>query len=331
MLDWLTNISVRTILIIVGSLLSVRVLTLRAAFLSRPVRRQMAEIAETFAVALVMVFLVVHRFVFQLFFIPSESMVPTLQVHDRIVVNRFLYRFRPPQRKDIIVFRAPKKASAEPKDFVKRLIGLPGETIAVVPDEVQIDGRPLFPIINRDEDGPEQPSLALRVDPTSRVEVDGGRLLVDGQCVLALSAAGKSAISGRDLFIDGVNVHRFSAGDSERPTLLPAMLRGAGKFTGEAFYQPDGTPFPVLQGAKLSVEPGYVEINGKRLTGEDYVAQTPRYRLPPTHLGEHDYFVLGDNRNLSLDSHRWGTLRASAIIGKAWAMFWPIPRAGLVN
>ena len=43
------------------------------------------------------------------------------------------------------------------------------------------------------------------------------------------------------------------------------------------------------------------------------------------------YFGMGDNRNVSLDSHRWGALKGSAIVGKAWALFWPPRRLGLVN
>ena len=72
-------------------------------------------------------------------------------------------------------------------------------------------------------------------------------------------------------------------------------------------------------------------INGRRLEGESYVAQTPRYRLAPVHLGKDEYFMMGDNRNVSADSHLWGALRGEAIIGKAWAMFWHLQRAGMVN
>src|SRR5436309_4141528 len=133
MLDWLSNLSVRWALILVGFFLATRVVALRARFVSPRWRRVAVEFSETLAMAMVMFFLVLHRFVFQLFFIPSESMVPTLQVHDRILVNRFIYHFHPPQRGDVVVFHAPRAASPEPKDFIKRLIGLPGETVAVKP------------------------------------------------------------------------------------------------------------------------------------------------------------------------------------------------------
>jgi signal peptidase I len=329
MLDWLSNLSIRWVLILVGLLLTTRVLALKVDFASLKLRRLAAEFAETFAVALVMVFLVLHRFVFQLFFIPSESMVPTLLVHDRVLVNRFIYRFHPPHRGDVVVFHAPKEASPEPKDFIKRLIGLPGETVAVVPDQVLIDGHPLFPIINQDEPG--QPNVALRVNPESRIETAGRRLLVDGQCLLALSPTGKAHLADRDLLIDGESVHTFGPEESTRAIALPDTFREAGLGTGMAFYQASGNPFFVVRGEKLEIRPGHVEINGKPLMEESYVRQTPRYRMPDRHLGPDEYFMMGDNRNLSLDSHRWGALKASAIVGKAWALFWPPRRFRLVN
>jgi signal peptidase I len=329
MMDWLANLSIRWVLILVGLFLSARVIALRLKFGSEHWRGLVAESAETFAVALVMVFLVLHRFVFQLFFIPSESMIPTLQVHDRILVNRFIYSFHPPRRGDVIVFHAPRAASAEPRDFIKRLIGLPGETVAVVPDTLLVDGKPLLPIVNRDE--PEQSAAALQISPESRIEVAGSRLMVDGECLMAVSPTGKAHVAGRDLFIDGEKIWSFGPDETSRPMALPDSLRQAGHGLGMAFYRPNGNPLYILQGRKLAIRPGYVEVNGRPLTGEEYARQTPRYRLQPVRLGKDEYFMMGDNRNQSLDSHRWGSLKGSAIVGKAWALFWPPRRLGLVN
>jgi signal peptidase I len=73
-------------------------------------------------------------FVVQSFFIPSGSMTPTLQVGDRILVNKLAYRLHGVGRGDIIVFRAPPKVATTcdttDQDLVKRVIGLPGETIS---------------------------------------------------------------------------------------------------------------------------------------------------------------------------------------------------------
>jgi signal peptidase I len=108
--------------------------------------------------------LLIKAFVVQAFYIPSASMEPTLQHGDRVLVNRNAYRFHPPRRGDIIVFSDPHPTTAPPhgpaavwdwvtqglgvqhdpnKDFIKRVIGLPGETVELQHGTVYIDGKPL--------------------------------------------------------------------------------------------------------------------------------------------------------------------------------------------
>lgn len=94
-------------------------------------------------VALALVFFIIRPFVIQAFWIPSPSMTNTLLEEDRVVVNRFAYRFRPPRRGEIIVFKAPPAASREPKEFIKRLMGLPGDRIAVRDRRLWVNGEPL--------------------------------------------------------------------------------------------------------------------------------------------------------------------------------------------
>jgi signal peptidase I len=80
-------------------------------------------------VALGIAFLI-KSFLFQAFYIPSESMTPTLQVGDRVLVNKLSYDLHDVNRGDIVVFEAPSSARTEGiKDLVKRTIGLPGDTI----------------------------------------------------------------------------------------------------------------------------------------------------------------------------------------------------------
>jgi len=84
---------------------------------------------------------VVKTFVFQAFYIPSESMVPTLEVGDRVLVNKLGDRLHDPNRFDIEVFLAPKGTeTAEIKDLVKRVVGLPNETIEGRDGRIYIDG-----------------------------------------------------------------------------------------------------------------------------------------------------------------------------------------------
>ena len=85
----------------------------------------------------------VRTFVAQMFFIPSGSMLPTLQIGERIVVDKLSYHLHGVHRGDIVVFRKPPLEQADYSDLVKRVIGLPGETISAVGGRVYIDGRPL--------------------------------------------------------------------------------------------------------------------------------------------------------------------------------------------
>ncbi|HTX57842.1 MAG TPA: signal peptidase I [Candidatus Acidoferrales bacterium] len=79
-------------------------------------------------------------FVARTYYIPSASMVPTLEVHDVLLVDKFEYRFHPPHEGDIVVFPPPIPT---PDDFIKRVIGLPGERLRITNGVVYIDGKAL--------------------------------------------------------------------------------------------------------------------------------------------------------------------------------------------
>ncbi len=91
---------------------------------AKSVVREYGE-AIVFAIVLALVF---RQFVVQAFKIPSSSMETTLLVGVHILVNKFLYYFTSPQHSDIIVFQYPWE---EDRDFIKRVIGLPGEHVLV--------------------------------------------------------------------------------------------------------------------------------------------------------------------------------------------------------
>lgn len=109
----------------------------------RSATRLVVEWAVILAVA-VLAAVLLRAFVVQPFKIPSGSMEPTLDVHDRILVNKLSYHFHSVHRGDIVVFKKPP-ADTTPgiTDLVKRVIGLPGETVSAHGGQVYVDGRPL--------------------------------------------------------------------------------------------------------------------------------------------------------------------------------------------
>ena len=127
------------ILILAAVLLVVRLLVSRVGRLPAPWRRSVLETLDASIFAAVLS-LAIITFVVQAFFIPSASMEPTLQVGDRILVSKFSYRLGSIRRGDIIVFRYPLGPA---RDFVKRVVALPGETVELREGLVLISGKAL--------------------------------------------------------------------------------------------------------------------------------------------------------------------------------------------
>jgi len=96
---------------------------------------------EVLLLALILAF-VMRTFVIENFWVPSRSMVPTIQVNDRVLVTKFSYLFSEPERGDIVVFEPPKAANAKEgeKYYIKRLIALPNETVEYRAGILYIDG-----------------------------------------------------------------------------------------------------------------------------------------------------------------------------------------------
>lgn len=88
--------------------------------------------------------LIVKTWLFQAFYIPSGSMEPTLAIGDRVLVNKISYDLDDVDRGDIIVFERPDSwGTGDIDDLIKRVIALPGETVAVRDGQVFVDGDPL--------------------------------------------------------------------------------------------------------------------------------------------------------------------------------------------
>jgi signal peptidase I len=160
------------------------------------------ELIETLALTLVIFLLI--RFAVQNFRIEGFSMEPNFHDGQFLIVDKLSYMLHPPERGDVIVFIPPNNTT---RDFIKRVIGLPGDQVEVVSGRVYVNGSPL------DE------------------------------------------------------------------------------------------PYPLAPAS---------------------------YSAPAVTVPAEDYFVLGDNRNNSSDSHSWGPVSVKSIIGKAWVSYWPPQVMGFV-
>jgi len=160
------------------------------------------EIVDT--VLLMLLIYVVTRTLVQTFRIEGVSMEPNLHDGQYLIINKLVYHLHPPTRGDVVVFHYPRNPS---RDFIKRIIGLPGEN-------VEVRGEHIF-------------------------------------------------------------------------------------------------------------------INDEELK-EPYALHQGNYAWGPQILGEDEYFVLGDNRDSSSDSHTWGPVPTDAIVGKAWISYWPPNHLGFV-
>jgi len=95
-------------------------------------------------VGALVVALIVKTWLFQAFYIPSGSMEPTLEVGDRVLVNKISYDIEDVDRGDIVVFERPASwGTSDIEDLIKRVVALPGETVSVVDGRLLIDGEPV--------------------------------------------------------------------------------------------------------------------------------------------------------------------------------------------
>ena len=205
-----------------------------------------------------------RSFLFEPFKIPSGSMIPTLQIGDLILVNKFTYGVRlpvlntkltngtPPARGDVMVFRYPPKPS---QDYIKRVIGIPGDEVAYLNKKLKINGQPVSKDIAPDYIDESTMGLTKQFTET-----------IDGQQHQLLNYNGPAGIDASQVIA-----------------------------------------FPNRDNCQYSVE-GVV------------------CKVPAGH-----YFMMGDNRDNSLDSRYWGFVPDKNIVGRAffvWMNFGDLKRIG---
>lgn len=135
----------------------------------------------------VMIALLVKTFVLQAFFIPSGSMLPTFEINDRVLVNKLSYHLHGVNRGDIVVFEHADSQLVESKDLIKRVIGIPGDSVVIDPAtaKVQVNGQPL-----------DEPYL-----PQGTTTVDNG----SGQHALHCTPATPCKVPPHSVFVMGDN------------------------------------------------------------------------------------------------------------------------------
>ncbi len=281
--DQLANIDPVFIVAVVVALTLIRA---ALAKIKDPWARTISETCDTVNFVLILAFLLIRPFVAQAFFIPSESMESTLLVKDRLIVDKFSYRLHEPKREDVVVFEAPLTASdgVPNVDFIKRLIGTPGDTIEVREARVLVDGEAIdFRTYNStDIHAYLRDKMGLYPDTTIK------------------------------LFPDHVLV------DNKRTVGLGDLAQALGH-----------------PGSRIQIIPGQVYRNGEPLaepfTNEDPDYNFPDNSQPPLKLGPDEFFMMGDNRNHSKDSHIWGPLKREKVVGHAVVLFWPPNRIGRIR
>lgn len=152
------------------------------------------EWSEAMIVAVILA-LIIRTFLFQAFKIPSGSMLDTLLVGDHLLVNKFIYgtkvpfvegnylKIRNPERGDVIVFEFPgdeDKPFLKKRDFIKRVIGLPGDLIEVKAKQVYVNGEPFTVTAERHKDQDTIPAVASPRDFAGPIKVPEDSYFVMG-------------------------------------------------------------------------------------------------------------------------------------------------------
>ena len=177
--DQIANISPLYVVLIVLALTLLRVALARAR---QPWARAVSETCDTINFVLILAFLLVRPFVAQAFHIPSASMRQTLLEGDRLIVDKFSYRLRPPGRFHVVVFNAPREATdenVEGIDFIKRLIGLPGDVVEVRAASLRFGDEP-FDAYQQGQNAHEWLRNYLNLDSEDRLKFFPDHVLVNG-------------------------------------------------------------------------------------------------------------------------------------------------------
>ncbi|HEX5322297.1 MAG TPA: signal peptidase I [Capsulimonadaceae bacterium] len=314
----LADIHVSSIVWFVAILTVVRLALVRS---EAPALRAVVEIVEAALIAAVLVFMVIQPFIAKAFYIPSPSMVPTLIEDDHILVNKLEYRLEPPHHEDIVVFAAPPHAletgnedpapDGQPTDYIKRLIGLPGDTIEVSEGYVQVGDRVYG-------HGDLESRFGLGDQGHEHLKLEQNDILVysNNQWI----TYDKEQLATRLVCSpNAIDIH-------------PGYVKRNGVKLVEPYIAEDPDyDLKIVDGQCVKWQPavdGTLVVNGEGVPDQvaTQLLNSPPGKVPPGHV-----IVMGDNRNDSNDSTAWGPLEESRLVGKAFFIFYPFPRVRVLH
>ncbi|MCW3060359.1 MAG: signal peptidase [Capsulimonas sp.] len=325
--ETLANLSIVWILVLIAGATVLRLVLVRSA---SALARSAAEFLESGVIAIALVFLILRPFIVQAYFIPSPSMEPTLLGEngsgDRILVNKLDYRLRSPQRDNVVVFippaaateGSPNEPSGAPINYIKRLIGLPGDVLQTTAGRVYINGMPYTHTNIRDkfalvglfgEEMKERVQLEPQYDTQASYHV---RFRPDAVLINGVPVP-KSRIGEIVTGFPGASVR-----------IEPGVTRRNGIRIDEPFTAEDPDyDLQISDGKSLKRDGQNCRLDGDEISPEKYdlLSASPAERIPSGH-----FFMMGDNRNDSKDSTEWGPLEANRVVGKAQFIFWPLRR-----
>ncbi len=330
--ETLANLNILWILAIIAALSLIR---LAFVYSKSDTARSVSEILESGMIAVALVFLIIRPFVLQAFFIPSPSMEPTLlgkdNSGDRILVNKFDYRLHGPHHDDVVVFLAPPAATVPdnlPPDseFIKRLIGLPGDRLEVVGGRLSINGIP-----HNHSDVRQKLTAANECGPEAMADIgNDSQLQADCHVKFVSDGVQLSDNSGHTKLITKQDLAQLYTGQKDLPvTVRPGYTIRNGEKLDEPFIAEDPDyDMKIYQGEPLKHDQDGDKLAGRGITPSEYLAAD---RLPTEPLPAGEYLMMGDNRNDSNDGTNWGPLDAHRLVGKAQLIFWPPSRIGVIH
>ncbi len=294
-------------------------------------------------IAAILVFGFIRPFVVQAFYIPSRSMENTLLINDHIFVNKFIYYFSAPERWDIVVFEYPPDPD---KDYIKRLVGRPGDTVAISQHRLILNGetiprRYVSSEIFLHGFNPER----TREIKSGTVRVGGDGLEINGKMVLnGPGTVNPLTLQGEILKVKTeAGNHRIKV--AKQTANIKGALPGHRSLPNNDYrdFTSDFGPVHVPRVGEivdLTSVSGiefkyYLYLLRQRYPGKIFTQNGAIYRegqqVKKIKISSPLYFVMGDNRDHSEDSRFWGFVPADRMLGEAFFIYWPPPRIGLIG